>query len=184
MTGCCSTKLTPYETIGKIREKTNVFVIVQPGSCTEDYMVKDKEEKTNWSVTLFEAKVDDIHFWINDALTQELTNAGYSIINSDTSIEPGIEASAYTVTHDSLQIEDGLVTLKINVSREKTEVFERNYQSSEKIFIRLWELLTPGRPVVNQLLEPSLQSISSEFIKDLDTEIFGISSYNVRSFKK
>lgn len=66
MTGCCSSKLTPYEAIGKIREKTNVCVIVQPGSCPRDYMVKNNEEKANCSVTLFEAKVDDLHFWINN----------------------------------------------------------------------------------------------------------------------
>lgn len=167
LTGCFSRKLTPYETIEKSRENTNVCVIVQPA---KNYIDQNNAGKSECSLTVLGFEIDDFHNWVNNALIAELTTAGYFVINPDICMEPGIEASAYKITHGSVKVDNGVMNLDINVSQGETKVFKGHYQSAEMRF-GLWELCIPGRPILKQPFDRSLRSISEEFIKDLDAEI-------------
>lgn len=165
----CASKLTPYEPREEILEKKNKTVIVQPICCSESYIDDREAAKSKLCIKILDT--EGFHEWVNDALTMELINTGYSVVNSNGCVEPDIESSVYTITHGPFKCEKGLITLDINVSQGGARIFGRQYRAHEVMTCRLWELFVPGHPVVKKLFNRSLQGICSEFIADLDLEI-------------
>lgn len=104
--------------------------------------------------------------WITDALKAELTNAGYTISNQESTLDV-ISGEVFSVFCDAAFTYDGSIGIKVMLKRNDKVVLEKQYSAKKS---RVGNYAMTGRAFA-KTLEMTLQDTLKQVVNDLNKEL-------------